>query len=66
MLNKHHWSHTGYDAEELYFAKLNRELIERIKAERDKGERTPMPEGHTAEIIQFPVRSIKTEEKKAA
>jgi hypothetical protein len=65
MLNKHDWSHAGYDAEELYFAKINRELIDRIKAEQEKGNREPMPEGHLAEVIPFPTNKANSDKKAA-
>jgi hypothetical protein len=68
MLCKHDWSHAGYDAEELYFEKLNRELINRLKAEKDNpGERTN-EERPLAQVIPFPSRRSETQvrEKKAA
>lgn len=68
MLSKHDWSHAGYDAEELYFEKLNRELINRLKAEREKLETQPESERPTAQVIQFPNRrnTNSGNEKKAA
>jgi len=68
MLSKHDWSHAGYDAEELYFEKLNRELINRLKAERDKLETQGQSESPTAQVIQFPNRrnTQSGTEKKAA
>ncbi len=68
MLSKHDWSHAGYDAEELYFEKLNRELINRLKAERDTLETQGENERPLAQVIPFPSRknSSSGNEKKAA
>jgi len=44
MILKQYWAHSGYDAEEYYFAKINRELINRIKAEQGKAPK-PLPSG---------------------
>jgi len=68
MLCKHDWSHAGYDAEELYFEKLNRELINRLKAERDQTETTRRDERPMAQVIPFPSRNNSNtgREKKAA
>jgi len=67
MILKHYWAHSGYDAEELYFAKVNRELIDRIRAKREKeGTQTRFEEEHTAEVIPFPNRNASDAGKKAA
>ncbi len=68
MLSKHDWSHAGYDAEEFYFEKLNRELINRLKSERDKLETQGDQERPMAQVIPFPTRrnTNSGNEKKAA
>lgn len=52
-------SHLGYNAEELYFEKLNRELIRKLK-KKDQPEKEE--EAPHAQVYQFQKR----EEKKAA
>ena len=68
MLSKHDWSHAGYDAEELYFEKLNRELIEQLKLEMAAKKTEAADERPMAEVIPFPkkVRNDSEEVKKAA
>ncbi len=56
MLCKHDWSHAGYDAEELYFEKLNRELINRLKAEQDQSGARTENETPMGKVIPFPTR----------
>jgi len=68
MDSNNSWSKTGYNLEELYFEKINRELINQIKAKQKKeqGEAAGAPptEG-LAEVI--PLHAYKkTAEKKAA
>ncbi len=66
MILKNYWAHSGYDAEELYFAKVNRELIERIRASQGKpGEATEEENPELAEVIPFPAPDRK-QQKKAA
>ncbi len=68
MLCKHDWSHAGYDAEELYFEKLNRELINQLKAEKEGRKDPAGNERPLAQVIPFPNRRSVTPErdKKAA
>ena len=67
MLCKHDWSHAGYDAEELYFEKLNRDLITKIRAEQDQLKIQTDSERPLAEVIPFPTRKRDASvEKKAA
>jgi hypothetical protein len=68
MILKNYWAHSGYDAEELYFAKVNRELIDRIKAQKHGKELKPIPEdAPLAEVIPFrTAESRETQKKKAA
>ena len=68
MLCKHDWSHAGYDAEELYFEKLNRELINRLKAENEGRNDQTRSDRPMAQVIPFPNRRSETpaREKKAA
>jgi hypothetical protein len=68
MLCKHDWSHAGYDAEELYFEKLNRELITKIRAEQDQMKGKLDTERPLAEVIPFPgrKRNPEADQKKAA
>jgi hypothetical protein len=67
MILKQYWAHSGYDAEELYFAKVNRELIDRIRAKREKeGTQPQFKEDHSAEVIPFPNRKASDAGKKAA
>ncbi len=65
MILKQYWAHSGYDAEELYFAKVNRELIDRIKAREGKTKeiREDQP---LAEVIPFPTLEEREQKKKAA
>ena len=65
MILKQYWAHTGYDAEEYYFAKVNRELIDRIKAEQ--GKQFKNSGGETlAKVIPFPSKETRTSKKQAA
>ena len=65
MILKQYWAHSGYDAEELYFAKINRELIDRIKQNQGKtAEKKESNPTELAEVIPFPKR--KDQSKKAA
>ena len=67
MTLKQYWAHSGYDAEELYFAKVNRELIDRIRAKREKeGTQNKFEENHTADVIPFPNQKASEAGKKAA
>ena len=67
MILKNYWAHSGYDAEELYFAKVNRELIDRIKAKRElNGDPTPSEDAPLAEVIPFPSVEAREQKKKAA
>ena len=68
MLCKHDWSHAGYDAEELYFEKLNRELINQLKAEKEGRKDPAGNERPLAQVIPFPSRRSETpaRDKKAA
>ena len=49
---------SGYDNEELYFEKLNRELIAKLKKEEE--------EKANSNVIAFPSQSKKSQDKKAA
>ena len=62
---KHDWSKAGYNLEELYFEKLNRELINQIKAKQASGGGTTEKTETVAEVIPFRPRERK-QEKKAA
>ena len=67
MNQKQRWNSTGYDAEEFYFEKLNRELIQRLKSEMtpEKSLNDPQQvESKGATIIAFPTRAV--DHKKAA
>ncbi len=67
MILKNYWAHSGYDAEEAYFAKINRELIDRIKAKQQGNDSKPIPEdAPLAEVIPFPTREQRSEQKKKA
>ncbi len=67
MILKQYWAHSGYDAEEIYFAKINRELIDRIKAEKQGKELTQdRGDGPMAEIIPFPAPALRGAQKKRA
>ncbi|MBU6154404.1 MAG: hypothetical protein KGP28_08905 [Bdellovibrionales bacterium] len=67
MILKNYWAHSGYDAEEAYFAKINRELIDRIKAQQQGKELKKATEDTPlAEIIPFPSREQRMEQKKKA
>ena len=61
---KNDTSRTGYNLEELYFEKLNRELINKIKAEQAKGGEETKSE-QMAEVIPFRAREKDTEKKAA-
>jgi hypothetical protein len=55
---------TGYNLEEIFFERLNRELINQIKS---KGTETaPQKQESLAEVIAFRPREKQTEDKKAA
>jgi len=67
MILTNYWAHIGYDAEELYFAKVNRELIERIraregKAPEDTEEEKDLP---LAEVIPVPSPNQRSQKKAA-
>jgi hypothetical protein len=67
MILKNYWAHSGYDAEEAYFAKVNRELIDRIKAEKEGKEPITVPEdAPLAEVIAFPTAEQRNHQKKKA
>jgi hypothetical protein len=66
MILKQYWAHTGYDAEEYYFAKVNRELIDRIKAEQGKQFKNPGTGENLAKVIPFPSKETRTTKKQAA
>jgi len=67
MILKNYWAHSGYDAEEVYFAKINRELIDRIKAEKEGKEPKVIPEdAPLAEVIAFPTPEQREKQKKKA
>jgi hypothetical protein len=64
---KQYWAHCGYDAEEIYFAKVNRELIDRIKAEQQGKEPKEITEDTPlAEVIPFPSPEQRAFQKKKA
>jgi len=66
MNYKEEWNKIGYNLEELYFEKINRELIHRIKASQNQSQ--GQENGQTGQVIQFRSRAV-TEEmstKKAA
>jgi hypothetical protein len=66
MILKNYWAHSGYDAEELYFAKVNRELIERIRASQGKTTEANEEENQNlAEVIPFPGSDQKNQKKAA-
>ncbi len=51
---KHHWNSKGYDSEELYFEKVNRELINELKKQKSpSGETEGTKVEASAEIIPF-------------
>lgn len=51
----------GYDAEELYFERINRELIKQIKEQlKHESEGAPPKEEKLAQVIQFEPRNKKT------
>lgn len=64
MLCKHDWSHAGYDAEELYFEKLNRELIQRLQTELAGQKDKELQEKPLAQVIPFPSRNQNTSSEK--
>ena len=65
MNSNYDWSKNGYNLEELYFEKLNQELIKRLKMVSKKT--TPPPLELRAEVIAFPTgRRNDKNEKKAA
>ena len=67
MILKNYWAHSGYDAEEAYFAKVNRELIDRIKAEQQGKEPKEVTEDMPlAEVIPFPSPEQRAFQKKKA
>ena len=55
---------TGYDPEELYFEKVNRELINKIKLENSTATGGETQEG--GQVIPFPSRKGQETQKKAA
>jgi hypothetical protein len=66
MILKNYWAHSGYDAEELYFAKVNRELIERIRLSQENFSKSSEKEQQTlAEVIPFPGPERKPQKKAA-
>jgi hypothetical protein len=67
MILKQYWAHSGYDAEEMYFAKINRDLIDRIKAEQPGKEPKAISEDTPlAEVISFPTPEQRAFQKKKA
>ena len=61
---KHQWNSKGYDTEELYFEKMNRELIEALKKQRPNTGQSAEGDTALAEVIPFETK--KTPQKKAA
>ena len=66
---KSEWSKAGYNLEELYFEKVNRELILKLKAQRPS--ETQEHQEQMAQVIQFRAKTVHQEEdqeqiKKAA
>jgi hypothetical protein len=65
---KSEWSKAGYNLEELYFEKVNRELILKLKSQRPA--ETQEHQEQLAQVIQFRARTVKEEDqeqiKKAA
>ena len=56
---KQQWTGKGYDAEELYFEKVNRELIEQLKKSTHQKTSAETTETQTAEVIQLTPRTNK-------
>jgi hypothetical protein len=67
MNQKHQWNTSGYNAEELYFEKLNRELIHKLNEDEKLGElqQTAPPHGPGAQIIAFPLIQSQRQKKAA-
>ena len=65
MILKHYWAHSGYDAEEYYFAKINRELIDRIKAEQGKQTKPPRSGKSPGKAPAFPGTETRNTKKQA-
>jgi hypothetical protein len=66
MNPKHQWNSTGYNAEELYFEKVNRELIEQIKKQNAKEKPTEGDSETSAQVIPFEPREKQKKTAKAA
>lgn len=67
MILKQYWAHSGYDAEEVYFAKINRDLIDRIKADKQgKGFNPEAKDAPLATVIPFPSQDERLAQKKKA
>jgi hypothetical protein len=70
MILKQYWAHSGYDAEEIYFAKINRDLIDRIKAVQQKEwsdtTDSPSQEAPGGRVIPFPTPEQRSLQKKKA
>ena len=71
MNQKQRWNNSGYDAEEFYFEKLNRELIQKLKvSEVSVNTQAPTSQGSQIEskgatVIAFPIRETDTLKKVA-
>ncbi|NDG84489.1 MAG: hypothetical protein EBX52_05540 [Proteobacteria bacterium] len=66
MILKQYWAYSGYDAEEHYFAKINRELINRIKAEQGKRPQSHGSVKSGGKVIPFPTMEARSSKKRAA
>lgn len=68
MTWKNNFNKIGYDLEEHYFAKINQELIEKLKQKRlEEGEHPELKaedSGSGAKILAFPQRGKEEERKK--
>lgn len=61
------WNKIGYNQEELYFEKLNRELIHKLKAQRtNQTTQTTQPMGQVLQFRSKPAYESSQTKKKAA
>jgi hypothetical protein len=71
MILKNNRFNSGYDSEELYFEKLNRELIQKLKTgegsggQQDQHASPQSKQGEGAQILAFPQRKKETQKKAA-
>jgi len=58
MTYREEWNRIGYNLEELYFEKLNRELIQKVKAQTPSQQSQDQSEKPMGVVLQFRARTL--------